>query len=57
MDGTVLVGWETDRVSARDDSSLSSWRNEAMERDVSLLLPQLVAALDYCADPVKESFK
>ncbi|MGA6099105.1 hypothetical protein ACPESN_14705 [Stutzerimonas marianensis] len=55
MDATVLLDWETDRLSARDDSSLSSWRTEAMERDVSLLLPQLVAALEYSAALVEAS--
>lgn len=55
MNGTVLRGWETDQHSARDDSSSSSCGAEAMEREVSLLLPQLVAAPEYSVDLVKAS--
>jgi len=57
MNRTVFHGWAKDHpLSARDDSPVpSSWSAEAMEWEVSLLLPQLIAAPEHSSGLVSES--
>ena len=57
MNRTVFHGWAKEHpLSARDDSPVpSSWDAEAMEWEVSLLLPQLIAAPEHSSGLVSES--
>ncbi|AOE84769.1 hypothetical protein THL1_2221 [Pseudomonas sp. TCU-HL1] len=55
MNRTAFCSWETDRLLAWDDSSMSSWGADAMEWEANLLLPQLVAALEHPDSLFEES--